>query len=230
MDIEKDSPLRRIRSFVLRTGRMTPAQREGLELQWPRYGLDRDNGPLNIEQAFNRAAPTTLEIGFGMGQSLLQMAQAAPERNFIGIEVHRPGVGKLLHDAVDAGVDNIRVYCDDAVDVLQQCIADDSLDTVQIFFPDPWHKKKHNKRRLIQPEFVQLLRRKLKVGGVIHLATDWQDYAEHMLAVMSVAEGFINQAGESYAPRPEHRPITKFERRGERLGHGVWDLLYEKTK
>lgn len=226
---EQNSPLRRIRSFVLRTGRMTPAQREGLELQWPRYGLDRDKGTLNIEQTFNRAAPTTLEIGFGMGQSLLQMAQAAPERNFVGIEVHRPGVGKLLHDAVDTGVDNIRVYCDDAVDVLQQCIADESLDTVQIFFPDPWHKKKHNKRRLVQPEFVQLLRRKLKIGGVIHLATDWQDYAEHMLAVMSVAEGFTNQADEAYAPRPEHRPKTKFEQRGERLGHGVWDLLYEKT-
>ena len=228
MSPEQDSPLRRIRSFVLRTGRMTPAQREGLELQWPRYGLERDHGALNIQQAFGRAAPTTLEIGFGMGQSLLQMAQAEPTRNFIGIEVHRPGVGKLLHDAVDAGVDNIRVYCDDAVDVLQQCIADDSLDTVQIFFPDPWHKKKHNKRRLIQPEFVQLLRRKLKLGGVIHLATDWQDYAEHMLGVMSVAEGFRNQAGETYAPRPDYRPITKFEQRGERLGHGVWDLLYER--
>ena len=225
---DQDSPLRRIRSFVLRTGRMTPAQRQGLELYWPRYGLLRENGLLNIEQTFGRVAPTTLEIGFGMGQSLLQMALAAPDKNFIGIEVHRPGVGKLLHDMADAHVDNIRVYCDDAVDVLQQCIADSSLSVVQIFFPDPWHKKKHNKRRLIQSEFVQLLRQKLMSGGVLHLATDWQDYAEHMLAVMSVATGFKNLADNDYAPRPEYRPKTKFEQRGERLGHGVWDLLYEK--
>jgi tRNA (guanine-N7-)-methyltransferase len=170
-----------------------------------------------------------LEIGFGMGSSLLQMAQAAPAKNFIGIEVHRPGVGKLLHDMAAAGVENIRIYCDDAVDVLQQCIADDSLDSVQIFFPDPWHKKRHNKRRLIQPEFVQLLHRKLKIGGVLHAATDWQDYAEHILAVMQTAPNYRNCADKDYAVRPEYRPKTKFEQRGERLGHGVWDIIFAKS-
>lgn len=221
-----DTP-RRIRSFVLRTGRMTPAQQRGLEMHWPQWGLSLEQGALDGARVFGRAAPMVLEIGFGMGTSLLQMAQAAPEQNFLGIEVHRPGVGKLLHDMAEEGVDNIRVYCDDAVEVLQRCIADDSLATVQIFFPDPWHKKKHNKRRLIQPQFVQLLRTKLQVGGVLHVATDWQDYAEQILSVMNEAEGFSNCA-EGYAPRPEHRPKTKFEQRGERLGHGVWDILFRK--
>lgn len=225
---DRPDPQYRIRSFVLRQGRMTAAQQQGLELHWPQKGLLRENGVLNIDTAFGRAAPTILEIGFGMGGSLLQMAQAAPEKNFIGIEVHRPGVGKLLHDMADAGVDNIRVYCDDAVDVLKACIADDSLDAVQIFFPDPWHKKRHNKRRLIQPEFVQLIRRKLKAGGVLHAATDWQDYAEHILATLQAAENFRNCAGEGYAPRPDYRPKTKFEQRGERLGHGVWDIIFAK--
>lgn len=226
MNVDKTF-VRRIRSFVLRQGRMTVAQQSGLELHWPQKGLLRESGVLNIEQIFGRKAPVVLEIGFGMGTSLLQMAQAAPEKNFIGIEVHRPGVGKLLHDMADAGADNIRVYCDDAVDVLQQCIQDESLDAVQIFFPDPWHKKRHNKRRLIQPEFVQLLHRKLKKDGVLHAATDWQDYAEHILAVMQSAPGFRNCA-EKYAPRPEYRPKTKFEQRGERLGHGVWDIIFVK--
>jgi tRNA (guanine-N7-)-methyltransferase len=226
---EKQQSQRRIRSFVLRQGRMTAAQQSGLELHWPQKGLLRENGLLNIEQIFGRSAPTILEIGFGMGASLLQMAQAAPAKNFIGIEVHRPGVGKLLHDMAAVGVDNIRVYCDDAVEVLQHCIADNSLDSVQIFFPDPWHKKRHNKRRLIQPEFVQLLHRKLKTGGVLHAATDWQDYAEHILAVMQAAPNFRNCADKDYAPRPEYRPKTKFEQRGERLGHGVWDIIFAKS-
>lgn len=219
---------RRIRSFVLRMGRMTPAQQRGFELFWPQKGLLRENGAINFQQVFGRDAPTVLEIGFGMGQSLLQMAQHAPDKNFIGIEVHRPGVGKLLHDMAEVEVDNIRIYCDDAVEVLAQCIPDASLAAVQIFFPDPWHKKKHNKRRLIQPEFVQVLRTKLQTGGVLHVATDWQDYAEQILEVMSAAPGFKNQVAEGYAPRPEHRPKTKFEQRGERLGHGVWDVLFEK--
>jgi tRNA (guanine-N7-)-methyltransferase len=224
---EKINPAhRRIRSFVLRAGRMTPAQQSGLELHWPQKGLLREHGLLNIENAFGRQAPTVLEIGFGMGTSLLQMAQAAPEKNFIGIEVHRPGVGKLLHDMADAGVENIRVYCDDAVEVLQQCVADASLAAVQIFFPDPWHKKKHHKRRLIQPEFVQLLHTKLQRGGTLHIATDWQNYAEHILTVMQALPNFCNQAGEGYAPQPEYRPKTKFEQRGERLGHDVWDIIF----
>lgn len=218
---------RRIRSFVLRQGRMTGAQQSGLELL-PQKGLMLEDGVLNCEKAFGRSAPTVLEIGFGMGTSLLQMAQAAPDKNFIGIEVHRPGVGKLLHDMADAGVDNIRVYCDDAVEVLQHCIVDASLAGVQIFFPDPWHKKRHNKRRLIQPEFVQLLHRKLQNDGVLHIATDWQDYAEHILTVMQAASNFKNCADANYAPRPEYRPKTKFEQRGERLGHGVWDIIFRK--
>jgi len=226
---ESGKYLRSIRSFVLRTGRMTPAQQRALDEHWLRKGLERERGRLDFEQVFGRRAPVVLEIGFGMGQSLVAMAKAAPDKDFIGIEVHRPGVGKLLHTMAEEGVENIRAYCDDAVQVLEQCIADDSLAGVQIFFPDPWHKKKHHKRRLIQAEFLQLLRRKLAPGGVLHVATDWQDYAEHILDVLSRAEGFSNLAGEGYSPRPEHRPKTKFEMRGERLGHGVWDLLFEKV-
>ena len=165
-----------------------------------------------------------------MGQSLVAMAEAAPDTNFIGIEVHRPGVGKLLHTMEQRGVDNIRVYCHDAVEVLRDCIPDASLDTVQIFFPDPWHKKRHHKRRLIQPPFVALLTRKLKSGGILHLATDWQNYAEQMMEVLSAAGGLDNTAGPGqFAPRPESRPLTKFELRGERLGHGVWDLVFRRT-
>jgi tRNA (guanine-N7-)-methyltransferase len=222
---------RRVRSFVLRHGRMTPGQRRAFEEQWPRFGLAREQGPLDAQRVFGRAAPLVLEIGFGMGDSLADMAQASPERDFIGIEVHRPGVGRLLNAAAERGLDNLRIYCDDAVEVLRDCIADDSLDRVQIYFPDPWPKKKHHKRRLIQPHFVQLLRRKLRPGGLLHLATDWQDYAEHMLAVLEDSEGLVNGAAAgAYSPRPDWRPVTKFERRGAGLGHGVWDLLFEKRE
>ncbi len=223
-----DTHRRSIRSFVLRQGRMTTGQQRAFDELWPRWGLTRDAGRLDPQRVFGRRAPLVFEIGFGMGQSLIEMAQVAPDQDFIGIEVHRPGVGKLLSGMAEAGVDNIRVYNDDAVEVLDACIDDASLDVVQIFFPDPWHKKKHNKRRLVQPAFVQKLRQKLKIGGFIHLATDWQDYAEQMLDVMSAADGFRNRAGDGYAPRPERRPTTKFEKRGERLGHGVWDLLFER--
>jgi tRNA (guanine-N7-)-methyltransferase len=221
-------PRRRVRSFVLRSGRMTPGQQRAFEAHWAAKGLALEQGAPDFPQVFGRAAPLVLEIGFGMGQSLVAMAQAAPDQDFIGIEVHKPGVGKLLHSMAECNVENIRVYCDDAVEVLRRCIADDSLAAVQVFFPDPWHKKKHHKRRLLQPEFVQLLRAKLIRGGVLHVATDWQDYAEYILDVLSAAQGFRNQAGAGYAPRPERRPKTKFEMRGERLGHGVWDLLFEK--
>jgi tRNA (guanine-N7-)-methyltransferase len=224
-----EHPHRRVRSFVLRMGRMTAGQQRAIDSFWPSKGLSLEQGVLDFPQVFGRSAPVVLEIGFGMGWSLVQMAKEAPHQDFIGIEVHRPGVGKLLHDMAEQQVENIRVYCDDAVEVLEQCIPDGSLAGVQIFFPDPWHKKRHNKRRLIQPEFVQRLRQKLAIGGVLHAATDWQDYAEHILAVMTQAEGFRNQAGEGYAPRPAHRPTTKFEQRGERLGHGVWDLLFERV-
>ncbi|OQX37153.1 MAG: tRNA (guanosine(46)-N7)-methyltransferase TrmB [Oceanospirillales bacterium LUC14_002_19_P2] len=222
---------RTVKSFVIRAGRMTAGQQKGLDEYWPTWGLTLEQGKLDIEQAFGRQAETVLEIGFGMGLSLLSMAQAAPQNNFIGIEVHRPGVGSLLNEAGKAGVNNIRVYCHDAVEILRECIADESLDRVQIYFPDPWHKKRHNKRRLIQPAFVEALRPKLKQGGILHLATDWENYAEQMMEVMSAAEGWNNLAGDNqYSPRPDYRPLTKFEKRGQKLGHGVWDLLFERTK
>jgi len=227
---DTEQPLRRLRSFVRRQGRLTDGQSRALDTLWQDYGLQREQGVLDYPQVFGNTGPVILEIGFGNGTSLLEMAQAAPHKNFIGIEVHRPGVGKLINDAHHAGVTNIRTFCDDAIDVLQQAIADNSLDGVQLFFPDPWHKKRHNKRRIVQPEFAQTIRRKLKPGGYFHMATDWEPYAQHMLEVMSAAEGYENQAGANrYSPKPEYRPITKFERRGERLGHGVWDLVFIKT-
>ena len=223
--------MRKVRSFVLRAGRMTEGQQRGLEEAWPHYGLELDNGMINPAEVFGREAPVVLEIGFGMGDSLLSMANDQPEKNYIGIEVHRPGVGRLLNTAQTEGVKNLRVYCDDAVEVLAQCIPDGSLDCLQLFFPDPWHKKKHHKRRIVQPEFAQTVRQKLKVGGVFHMATDWENYAEHMMEVMSAAEGYNNVAGNgAYSPQPEWRPVTKFQKRGERLGHGVWDLMFERTE
>lgn len=220
---------RSIRSFVLRSGRMTAGQQAAYDKHWPQKGLLLADGPVELAGVFGRTSPFVLEIGFGMGASLVEMAKAEPEKDFIGIEVHVPGVGKLLHLMEEKEVENIRVYCDDAVEVLNQCIADNSLDRIQIYFPDPWHKKKHNKRRLIQSAFVQSLRAKLKVGGTLHLATDWEHYAEHMMEVMEAAEGFSNQAEEfCFSPRPCYRPDTKFEKRGERLGHGVWDILFDK--
>ena len=221
---------RPIRSYVLRTGRMTPGQQRAFDENWSRWGREHEQGLVDFDAAFGGSGPRVLEIGFGMGQSLVAMAKAAPESQFIGIEVHKPGVGRLLHSMADEGVSNIRVYCHDAVEILRDCIADESLDTVQIFFPDPWHKKRHQKRRLIQPQFIAQLRSKLKPGGVLHLATDWENYAEQMMEVLSSAEGFTNTCppGE-FAPRPEHRPLTKFEVRGERLGHGVWDLIFRNT-
>jgi tRNA (guanine-N7-)-methyltransferase len=228
---------RPIRSYVLRAGRMTPAQQRAFDQNWRRWGLEHSAGLLDCDAVFSGSsaalgsdAPAVLEIGFGMGHSLVAMAAAAPRTRFIGVEVHRPGVGKLLHGMEERGVDNIRVYCHDAVEVLTDCIADASLDTIQVFFPDPWHKKRHHKRRLIQPAFVDLLTRKLKSGGVLHLATDWENYAEQMMAVLEEAQGLVNACSPGqFAPRPEHRPLTKFEARGERLGHGVWDLIFRRT-
>jgi tRNA (guanine-N7-)-methyltransferase len=219
----------RIRSYVLRTGRMTPGQRRAYDEGWQRWGLEYSSGELSIDTVFGRPGPRVLEIGFGMGQSLAQMARVNPDTNFIGIEVHRPGVGRLLHSIAEYDIRNLRVYCHDAVEILRDSIADASLDTVQIFFPDPWHKKRHNKRRLIQPEFVALLVRKLKPGGILHLATDWEDYAQQMMVVLSGADGLSNTCGDGeFSPRPEQRPLTKFELRGERLGHGVWDLVFSR--
>lgn len=219
---------RGIKSFVIRAGRLTKGQEGALERQWPTMGLELAQGPIDPKTVFDRDGHVVLEIGYGMGQSLVQMAQAAPEKDFIGVEVHLPGVGSLLHLAEEAGVSNLRTYKEDAIEVLK-LLPDSSIDTVQLFFPDPWHKKKHNKRRIVQAEFAQTLRRILKVGGVFHMATDWEPYKDHMLEVMDVAEGYENIAGIGQCvPRPEHRPLTKFEKRGESKGHGVWDLMYKK--
>jgi len=224
-----DTPKRNIRSYVLRTGRMTSGQQQAYDTAWQQWGLRCEDGPLNAAECFARAGPLVLEIGFGMGHSLLEMAKVAPASNFIGIEVHTPGVGKLIQGMTEEDVGNIRIYRHDAVEVLRDCIADESLDTVQIFFPDPWHKRKHQKRRLVQALFVEQLRAKLKPGGLLHLATDWEDYARQMMKVLSSASGYKNSYGPGeYAPRPKNRPLTKFEKRGERLGHGVWDLMFTK--
>ncbi|MEH6466601.1 MAG: tRNA (guanosine(46)-N7)-methyltransferase TrmB [Porticoccus sp.] len=219
-----------IRSYVVRAGRMTEAQKAAFTQYWPNYGLSLHSGKLDIDTTFGRGGPRVIEIGFGMGGSLLDMVQAEPEKNFIGIEVHSPGVGRLIHGAGKLGLSNLRVYLADATDVMEDCIEDGSIDRLQVYFPDPWHKKKHNKRRLIQPQFVQEIRSKLKLDGIFHLATDWEPYAEYMLEVMEAAEGYENLAGAGqYSPRPDYRPVTKFEQRGERLGHGVWDLRYKRT-
>lgn len=222
--------MRTVKSFVLRAGRMTEGQQKAMEAVWPEMGLELQQGMLDLNEVFGREAPVVLEIGFGMGDSLVEMAKDQPEKNYIGIEVHRPGVGRLLSNAEKSELSNIRVFCDDAIEVLAQCIPDGSLSCIQLFFPDPWHKKRHHKRRIVQPEFAQTLRKKLKVGGVFHMATDWENYAEHMMEVMSEADGYQNVAGDGqYSPQPEWRPVTKFQKRGERLGHGVWDLMFEKT-
>ena len=219
-----------IRSFVIRAGRITVGQKNAFEKYWPDMGLSLFAGAINPAEIFGRVAPLVLEIGFGMGDSLLEMARNEPEKNFIGIEVHPPGVGRLISSASQEGLSNLRVYMADAMDVLEDCIPDASIDRLQLYFPDPWHKKKHHKRRIVQPEFVHKLRPKLKENGVFHMATDWQAYAEHMLEVMNNATGFATDFTETgFAPRPDYRPITKFEKRGERLGHGVWDLLFKKT-
>jgi len=219
-----------IRSYVLRSGRMTEGQQRALEQHWPRFRLSLFAGPItDWPSVFGREAPVVLEIGFGMGDSLLAMAQSEPDIDFVGIEVYPPGAGRLVSRAAELGVTNLRIYLADAMDVLDDCIPSGSLDRVQLYFPDPWHKKKHNKRRIVQQAFVEKIRSKLVAGGQFHMATDWQPYAEYMTEVMAEAEGFDNLAGEAiYSPRPDFRPVTKFEKRGQRLGHGVWDLLYSR--
>lgn len=221
---------RQVRSYVRRQARFTPGQKQALLELWPTYGLELTEQPLDYVEAFKRQAPIVLEIGFGMGTSLLEMAKAAPEKDFIGIEIHNPGVASLMRNLQEQNIANVRIFKVDAHDVLDRCIPDDSLTQVLLFFPDPWPKKKHHKRRIVQAEFVELIHRKLKTGGIFHLATDWQDYAKQMLLVMSEANGFINRAGmNNYAERPAHRPLTKFEARGQKLGHGVWDLIFAKN-
>jgi len=218
---------RPIRSFVLRQGRMSNAQTRALETLLPRWGIPYQEELLDLNTIFGRAAPKILEIGFGMGDSTAAIAAAHPQNDYLGIEVHGPGVGSLLNQIEALGLTNLRVIQHDAVEVLKHMVAPASLDGVHIFFPDPWHKKKHHKRRLIQPERVALLCEKLKDSGYLHAATDWQEYAEHILAVLSAEPRLANTAAD-YALKPDYRPLTKFEQRGIKLGHGVWDIVFRR--
>ncbi len=221
---------RTIKSFVVRSGRMTPGQEKAYEELWAHYGVEADEQPIDFQQLFSRHAPIIIEIGFGMGDSLWQMAQQHPENNYLGIEVHKPGVGRLLANIAKHSLSNLKVMKYDALEVLKKQVPDNSISAVYLFFPDPWHKTRHQKRRIVKDDFIQLIRKKLLVHGQFHMATDWQHYARQMLKAMQQAPGFINCAGNGeYIPRPEYRPITKFERRGERLGHGVWDILFKKS-
>jgi len=208
---------------------MTPSQTRALDELWSTYGLNLDDGLLNVESLFGEKKPLVLEIGFGMGEGLLQYAQQEPDKLFIGIEVHRPGVGSLLNNAAKASVNNLRVFKEDAIEVLTRCIPDASLSRLQLFFPDPWHKKRHHKRRIVSPAFLALVAQKLQVDGVLHMATDWANYAEHMLEVTKACDQFENlSASHDYIARPDSRPLTKFEQRGLRLGHKVFDLQFAK--
>lgn len=206
---------------------MTEGQQAAIREGWPRWGVDFVPTQVDWDQIFGRQAPRFLEIGFGMGGATAEIARAHPQQDYLGIEVHRPGVGNLLKLIEQDGLTNLRLMTHDAVDVVEQMIADESLDGILIFFPDPWHKARHHKRRLIQPEFVRKLVTRLKPGGTIHCATDWENYAEQMLEVLS-AEPALENTAAGYAPRPAYRPLTKFENRGLKLGHGVWDLVFRR--
>jgi tRNA (guanine-N7-)-methyltransferase len=217
-----------IRSFVLRQGRVSNAQRRALDTLLSVYGIAYAPGALNFEQIFGRRAPTILEIGFGMGETTARIAQTHPGNNYLGIEVHSPGVGSLLKRIAEDGLTNLRLVQHDAVEALEHMIASASLAGAHIFFPDPWPKKRHHKRRLIQPGFIALLASRLAPGAYLHAATDWQEYAEQILAVFAAESGLVNTA-PGFAPRPDYRPLTKFESRGLKLGHGVWDIIFRKT-
>ena len=219
---------RSIRSFVLRQGHMTAAQQRAIDSLWPQFGADYQPEAAELNTLFGREAPKVLEIGFGMGTATAEIANRLPEKDFLAIDVHGPGVGNLLKLVEEMRLTNIRVMRHDAVEVVENMLADESLDGIHIFFPDPWHKKRHHKRRLIQPPFVAKLLPKLKIGGYIHLATDWEEYAVQMLEVLSGFDNLQNTAAD-YAPTPDYRPETKFEARGKRLGHGVWDLVFTRV-
>jgi tRNA (guanine-N7-)-methyltransferase len=226
-----NEPQRRpIRSFVMRTGRMTTGQARALDELWPRYGADYSPAPLALDALFGRSAPRTLEIGFGNGEHLAKLAATHPERDYLGIEVHRPGVGHLLMLAGMNDLKNLRVSDHDAVEVLREQIPAASLDELLVLFPDPWHKKRHHKRRLVQPPFVELVASRLHSGGVLRLATDWEEYAQQMLEVLRAAGTVFTNLSPTgdWMPRPEERAPTRFEKRGARLGHGVWDLAFRR--
>ena len=223
-----DAPPRPVRSFVRRSARMTPAQRAAIDSRWPTYGLE-GTGLLDLDAVFGRPAPRVLEIGFGNGETLVSLAESHPQRDYLGVDVYEPGIGRLLAAIAEKRLTNVRLLRADAVDVLRQHLAPASLDWVLLLFPDPWPKKRHHKRRLVQADFVRLVATGLAPGGVFHLATDWQNYAEHMLAVLAADDAFVNLAGRgNFCAARGDRPVTKFERRGQRLGHGVWDLRFER--
>jgi tRNA (guanine-N7-)-methyltransferase len=221
---------RSVRSFVMRAGRITQAQQRALDDLWPRYGIAFEPALLNVDVTFGRNAPISLEIGFGNGDNLLALAAAHPERNYLGVEVHRPGVGRLLLGLEQHGITNVRVICHDAVEVLQTQVAAQALDEVLILFPDPWPKKRHHKRRLVQARFVELVSERLRPGGMLRFATDWQPYADAALEVLNANPLLRNLSTDgTFVPRPSARNPTRFEQRGERLGHGVWDLAFERV-
>ena len=225
-----EPPHRPIRSFVMRTGRMTSGQSRALTDLWPKYGVEYSPAPLSLDGLFDRQAPRTLEVGFGNGEHLAALARAHPERDYFGIEVHRPGVGHLLMLAANHNLANLRVSSHDAVEVLREQIPPAALDEVLVLFPDPWHKKRHHKRRLIQPPFVELVASRLAIGGMFRLATDWEPYAQQMLEVLRATGSFVNLSPTGdWMPRPEERAPTRFEKRGARLGHGVWDLAFRRS-
>ena len=219
---------RTIRSYVLRQGRVTTAQQRACEELLPRYGVPYSQTPLDLDRVFGRAAPKILEIGFGMGETMADIAMRHPENDYLGIEVHAPGVGSLLNRIAGLGIANVRVIRHDAVEVLEHMLAPQSLAGAHVFFPDPWPKKRHHKRRLIQPPFARLLASRLKPGAHLHVATDWEDYARQILEVLS-AEPLLANTAAGFAPRPDYRPLTKFENRGLKLGHGVWDIVFRRV-
>jgi len=228
--VDSHLPMRRIRSFVKRDGRMTEGQRRAFEELWPQVGLAKEEGVADFDKIFGRKAPRILEIGFGSGQSLLETAKANPESDFIGIETYLPGIGALILGVEIEGLQNLRVYYADAVEVLQQCIPAESLSGIQLFFPDPWPKRKHHKRRLIQPEFIKLVTEKLQKEGVLHLATDWEHYGKQMMQVLSGEHSLKNLAGNlQFAERSKQRPIvTKFEQRGLKCDRVIWELQFAR--
>tara|TARA_B110000093_G_C12854463_1_gene360733 strand:+ start:285 stop:980 length:696 start_codon:yes stop_codon:yes gene_type:complete len=224
-------PLRKIQSFVKRSGRLSKAQSIGLNELWNDYGINLNGKLLNFEELFLNQNNVTLEVGFGNGDSLLEMAIQQPNQNFLGIEVYEAGVGRLINEANKNQLVNLKIIKDDAVEVLNNNIPDDSISHFQLFFPDPWHKKRHHKRRIVQTSFLDLLTKKLKNNGIVHIATDWENYAEHIIEALESHSHFKNCAGDHiYSERPEQRPLTKFENRGQKLGHGVWDIIFTNLK
>ena len=233
VEVRADAASRRrpVRSYVLRKGRLTEGQRRALRELWPRYGVEPGGEPLDFKTVFGNDRPVIMEIGFGNGAATWRMARERPDENYLGVEVHRPGVGHLLLKIEEHDLENVRIACEDAVDLLRERVPDNGLDGVRIFFPDPWHKKRHHKRRLVQAPFVELLARRMKPGAVLHIATDWAPYAEQMVEVLDGATDFesLSPAGD-FSPRPQWRPPTRYEQRGERLGHDVFDLLYRRVE